>query len=187
MIVKKLHFPIYIFLLIISFALQSCKKEQQSILKTIDNSNYTKNITLAEKYINNQEFDSAFYYYSKIKSNSNPNKDQSKIIYCLLKLAYIHQVHGDYASSESNATEAIQFFQNNTDSYYKVSIYNILGISYNNLYDYDNAIYYYNKALNLSEDELQKAIIEMSKSRAWFVYTLCILSSVLLAMDWFYD
>lgn len=160
MIVKKLHFPIYIFLLIISFALQSCKKEQQSILKTIDNSNYTKNITLAEKYINNQEFDSAFYYYSKIKSNSNPNKDQSKIIYCLLKLAYIHQVHGDYASSESNATEAIQFFQNNTDSYYKVSIYNILGISYNNLYDYDNAIYYYNKALNLSEDKLQKAIIK---------------------------
>ena len=160
MIVKKLHFPIYIFLLILSFGLQSCKKEQQSILKTIDKSNYTKNITLAEKYINNQEFDSAFYYYSKIKSNSNPNKDQSKIIYCLLKLAYIHQVQGDYASSESNATEAIQFFQNNTDSYYKVSIYNILGISYNNLYDYDNAIYYYNKALNLSEDELQKAIIK---------------------------
>jgi signal transduction histidine kinase/Flp pilus assembly protein TadD len=160
MIVKKLHFLIYIFLLILSFGLQSCKKEQKSILKTIDNSNYTKNITLAEKYINNQEFDSAFYYYNKIKSNSNPNKDQNKIIYCLLKLAYIQQVQGDYSSSESNATEAIQFFQNNTDSYYKVSIYNILGISYNNLYDYDNAIYYYNKALNLSEDELQKAIIK---------------------------
>lgn len=157
MIVKKLHFPIYIFLLILSFGLKSCKKEQQSIIKTIDNSNYTKNITLAEKYINNQEFDSAFYYYNKIKSNSNPNKDQNKIIYCLIKLAYIQQVKGDYSSSQSNATEAIKFFQNNTDSYYKVSIYNILGISYYNLYDYDSAIYYYNKALDLSEDELQKA------------------------------
>jgi signal transduction histidine kinase len=160
MIVKKLHFPIYIFLLILSFWLQSCKKEQQTIPKTIDNTYYKKNISLAERYINNQEFDSAFYYYNKIKSNSNPNKDQNKIIYCLLKLAYIQQVQGDYSSSESNATEAIQFFQNNTDSYYKVSIYNILGISYNNLYDYENAIYYYNRALNLSEDELQKAIIK---------------------------
>ena len=41
--------------------------------------------------------------------------------------------------------------------------------------------------IDLGNLELQKAIIEMSKSRAWFVYTLCILSSVLLAMDWFYD
>ena len=41
--------------------------------------------------------------------------------------------------------------------------------------------------IEMGNMELQKAIIEMSKSRAWFVYTLCILSSVLLAMDWFYD
>ncbi|KIA87727.1 tetratricopeptide repeat-containing sensor histidine kinase [Flavobacterium sp. AED] len=160
MALQKQHFPIYFFLLILSFGLQSCKKEQQSIQKKIDNSNYIKNITLAEKYINNQEFDSAFYYYNKIKSNSNPNKDQDKIIYCLLKLAYIQQVKGDYSSSESSATEAIQYFQKNTDSYYKVSIYNILGINYKNLYDYDNAIYYYNKALNLSEDEIQKIVLK---------------------------
>jgi signal transduction histidine kinase/Flp pilus assembly protein TadD len=160
MVLQKLHFPIYILLLVQLFVLQSCKKEQQNIHKTIDNSSYTKNITLAEKYINNQEFDSAFYYYNKIKSNSNPNKDQDKIIYCSLKLAYIQQVQGDYSSSESSATEAIQFFQKETDSYYKVSIYNILGINYKNLYDYDNAIYYYNKALDLSEDELQKAVLK---------------------------
>ncbi|WP_152556910.1 ATP-binding protein [Flavobacterium sp. 83] len=144
----------------LSLLLQSCNKEPQSIHKTTDNSNYTTNITLAEKYINDQEFDSAFYYYNKIKSNSNPNKDQDKIIYCLLKLAYIQQVQGDYSSSESSATEAIQFFQKNTDPYYKVSIYNIMGINYKNLYDYDNAIYYYNKALNLSEGELQKVILK---------------------------
>eukprot|EP00834_Sanchytrium_tribonematis_P003894 NODE_168_length_14557_cov_0.729008.p8 type:complete len:206 gc:universal NODE_168_length_14557_cov_0.729008:2537-3154(+) len=41
--------------------------------------------------------------------------------------------------------------------------------------------------LDLGNLELQKAIIEMSKSRSWFVYTLCILSSVLLFMDWYHD
>eukprot|EP00835_Amoeboradix_gromovi_P003433 NODE_226_length_13883_cov_0.528729.p7 type:complete len:203 gc:universal NODE_226_length_13883_cov_0.528729:9440-10048(+) len=41
--------------------------------------------------------------------------------------------------------------------------------------------------LDLGNLELQKSIIQMSKSRSWFVYTLCILSSVLIAIDWFYD
>ena len=68
MTLQKLHFPIYILLLVQLFVLQSCKKEKQGTHKTIDYSNYTKNITLAEKYINNQEFDSAFYYYNKAEN-----------------------------------------------------------------------------------------------------------------------
>ena len=41
--------------------------------------------------------------------------------------------------------------------------------------------------LELGNNELQKALEEMTKSRAWFSYTLCVLSSVLLFLDWFYD
>ena len=69
-------------------------------------------------------------------------------------------MQGDYSSSETSATEAISYFRKTTNPYYKVAIYNILGINYKNLFDYENAIYYHNKALNLSEDELQKGIIK---------------------------
>ncbi len=41
--------------------------------------------------------------------------------------------------------------------------------------------------LDLGNLELQKALLEMSKSRSWFIYTLVVLSSLLLALDWFYD
>lgn len=159
MIAKKLHFPIFIFLLVCVFTIQSCKKNPDSV-PLENNQNYAKCITLAEKYINEQEFDSAFFYYYKIKSTCNPKKDQNKIIYCLSKLAYIQQVQGDYTSSETTATEAITLFQKDTESQYKVSIYNILGINYINIFDYKNSIYYYNQALQESKVELQKVIIK---------------------------
>jgi signal transduction histidine kinase len=160
MILKKLHFPIYILLLMQLFASQSCKRETQNISILKKNTDYSKQLTLAEKYFGSQDYDSAFYYYNKIKTNSDVNKDQDKIIYSLLKMATIEQIQGDYSSSETSATEAISFFQKNTDSYYKCYVYNLLGINYKNIFDLDNAIYYYDQALKLSTDELQKAILK---------------------------
>jgi signal transduction histidine kinase len=72
----------------------------------------------------------------------------------------IQQIQGDYVSSESTATEVIPLFQKTTDSSYKVAIYNSLGINYKELFDFDNAILYYNKALNLSEDGIQKVVLQ---------------------------
>jgi signal transduction histidine kinase len=160
MTTKKLHFPIYILLLMQLFASQSCKRETQNISKLKKNTDYSKQLTLAEKYFGSQDYDSAFYYYNKIKTNSDVNKDQDKIIYSLLKMATIEQIQGDYSSSETSATEAISFFQKNTDSYYKCYAYNLLGINFKNIFDLDNAIYYYDQALKLSIDELQKAILK---------------------------
>ncbi|MBF4515507.1 ATP-binding protein [Flavobacterium sp. ANB] len=70
------------------------------------------------------------------------------------------QIQGDYSGSETNATEAIPFFTKKTNSYYVVAIYNILGINYKNIFDFNNAILYYNLAYKFSEDDLQKSIIK---------------------------
>nr|WP_315203773.1 ATP-binding protein [uncultured Flavobacterium sp.] len=75
-------------------------------------------------------------------------------------MSTIEQIQGDYSSSETSATEAISFFQKNTNPFYKCYAYNLLAINYKNLFDYHSAIYYYNHAYNLSEDELAKAIIK---------------------------
>ena len=160
MILKKLLFPIYILLLLLLFVLQSCKKEQQNIRKSKSIANYSKYITLAEKYFENQKNDSAFYYYNKIKSTSDVSTDNEKIIYSLLKMAIIQQNEGDYSSSETTATEALLLFQKDTNPAYKCSLFNILGINYENLYDYDNAVYYYNQAYNQADNELQKAVLK---------------------------
>ena len=160
MILKKLLFPIYILLLLLLFVLQSCKKEQQNIPKSKSIANYSKYITLAEKYFENQKNDSAFYYYNKIKSTSDVSTDNEKIIYSLLKMAIIQQNEGDYSSSETTATEALILFQKDTNPAYKCSLFNILGINYENLYDYNNAVYYYNQAYNQADNELQKAVLK---------------------------
>ncbi|MCV9930440.1 ATP-binding protein [Flavobacterium sp. LS1R49] len=75
-------------------------------------------------------------------------------------MASTQQIQSDYTGSETNATEAISFFNNSTKSYYKCAIYNILAINYQNLTDYDNAIYYYNLAYKQTNDELQKVILK---------------------------
>ena len=159
MILKKFHFLIFLLVPIILMTLQSCKKEQQISPESKSNFDYDKTLDLAEKNLGSQNFDSAFYYYNKIKSNCDPNKEEDEIIYALLRMAYIQQTQGDYSSSETSATEAISYFKKNTDSYYKVASYNLLAINYKQLFDFDNSIYYYKQALNLAEDNLQKAVI----------------------------
>jgi signal transduction histidine kinase len=140
------------------FALQSCKKERQNTTKS--NTDYSKYLTLAENYFENRKNDSAFYYYNKSKLACDITADSEKIIYSLLKMAIIQQNEGDYSSSETTATEAIPFFQKTTNPYYKCAVYNILGINYENLLDFDNAINYYNRAYHQATDKLQKAVLK---------------------------
>ncbi|WP_348810781.1 tetratricopeptide repeat-containing sensor histidine kinase [Flavobacterium maritimum] len=156
---KKVHSPIFV-LLGLFFILQSCEKQQTIPTTAKTKTAYEIYIDRAEKYYGTDQFDSAFYYYNKIKSNSDLNKDQDKILYSLLKMAAIQQIQGDYVSSEATATETIPLFQKTTDPYYKIAIYNSLGINYKELFDFDNAILYYNKALDFTKDELTKTILK---------------------------
>ena len=160
MILKKLNSPFFILLFLCFIGFLSCKKELDTAPKTKKNPEYHHFFSLAEKHFKDQMYDSAYYYYNKSKLACNIATDHEKIIYSSLKMAIIQQMQGDYSSSETSATEAISYFRKTTNPYYKVAIYNILGINYKNLFDYENAIYYHNKALNLSEDELQKGIIK---------------------------
>ena len=160
MLQKKLHFPIIILLLAMFFALSSCKKKQPNNSKPKTNTNYSVYFNLAEKHLVNQENDSAFYYYNKSKLACNLTTDNEKIIYSLLKMSIIQQNESDYSSSETTVTEAISFFQKTTNPYYKCAVYNILGINYENLLDFDNAIINYNLAYQQATDELQKAILQ---------------------------
>ena len=170
MILKKLHFPILV-LLTLLLLLQSCEK------KSINQPNKKSNITeidslidLGDKHFENVEYDSAYYFHNKAKSLCDVNTDHTRIIYSLVRMSEIQQNQGDYTGSETTAIEALPFLTKTLDPSYECSIYNLLGIVYTKLYDYDNALYYYNKGLNLKIDTILKlkfkhniAVVYMAK------------------------
>lgn len=162
MILKKLHFPILV-LLAIFLILQSCEKKpiiqaaNTTRLAAID-----RLIDLGDKYLEKTEYDSAYYYHNKAKSMCNPTTDNTRIIYSLTRMSEIQQNQCDYSGSETTAIEALPFLNKTMDSTYECSIYNLLGVVYMNLYAYDNALNYFNKASHLQIDAIRKLKIQQN-------------------------
>lgn len=162
MILKKLHFPILV-LLAIFLVLQSCEKkpiiqaDNTTRLAAID-----RYIDLGDLHLEKVNYDSAYYYHNKAKSLCNPTTDNTRIIYSLTRMSEIQQNQGDYSGSETTAIEALPFLNKTMDSTYECSIYNLLGVVYLNLYDYDNAFNYFNKASHLQIDAIRKLKIQQN-------------------------
>ena len=159
MILKKLNSPFLILLLLLLTGLISCKNETINTAEPKSNVDYQNHFLKAEKHFDNQVYDSAFFYYNKSKLACDVLSESEKIIYSLLKMAIIQQIQGDYSNSETTITEAMPLFQETTKTEYKIAAYNVLGINYERLYDFKNAVLYYNKALDVTSDPLQKAIL----------------------------
>ncbi|MEM0577162.1 tetratricopeptide repeat-containing sensor histidine kinase [Flavobacterium polysaccharolyticum] len=160
MILQKVHFPFFIIQLLLGCFFFSCTRKTPTVNEVTPVSAYHQYITTAEDFYAKGVYDSAYYYYNQIRTQSSTKTEGDKIVYSLLKMAAIQQTQGDYVGSEATATEALPFFQKNTEAQYKVAIYNTLGINYKNLFDYANAIQYYQKASALADTPLQKAIIQ---------------------------
>ncbi|MFV8336010.1 ATP-binding protein [Flavobacterium sp. RSP29] len=161
MILKKLHTIVYSLSLLFFLILHSCEKKTLNNLQKKDNTDeIDRLIDLGDKYFEKSEYDSSYYYFNKAKSACDEKKDVSKIIYTISNLATIQQNQGDYSGSETTAMEAIPFLEKTINPNYKWNIYTILGNNYLYAYDYENALYYYNKALNLKTDQLRKSDIK---------------------------
>jgi len=160
MILQRVRFPFFISLLLLGTFLFSCSRSEPSTNKVPPETAYDKYVSPAEDFYAKGVYDSAYYYYNQICTKSDAKTDVDKIVYSLLKMAAIQQTQGDYVGSEATATEALSYFQKNTEAQYKVSIYNTLGINYQHLFDYTNAIRYYQKASAVADTPLQKAVIQ---------------------------
>jgi signal transduction histidine kinase len=159
MVFRKLHFLIYILLLSLLFVIQSCeKKPKNNSPKKKDLTEINRLLAVGHKHYENEEFDSSYYYYSKAKYAAEIKKDTSRIIHSIGWLSQIQRNQGDYAGSETTAVEALPLLEN-TDKFPngKWNIYNQLGNIYLFTFDNDNALYYFNKALNVKTDEIENA------------------------------
>lgn len=124
------------------------------------NNRYQLYIDKAEKDFEKQNYTQAFYNYEEAKAACNSNLEKDKIIYCLIQMSAIQMRQSDYSGSESSATEAISFFTNDTNLDFQTFIYNILGLNYLELNNYEASLNNYKKSLSITKTELSKLIIQ---------------------------
>ena len=139
------------FCLVIFFFFLSCE-EKTTVAVQATNSKKEASL-FQEKALNELQqnnFNSAFYYFNKSKIKSESIKDSANIAYNLVQMASIQQINGDYYGSKETLTEALPYVKN--DYNYIAAIYNYFGIADKELSIYDDAIFYYNEAIKASKD-----------------------------------
>ena len=169
MFFKKLYFPVYIAVLIVLTFLQSCnKKPKDSTPKKFDRVEINKFLELGYKHHESLKYDSSYYYFNKAKYAAEIKKDTSIIIHSLGWMAQIQNNLGDYSGSETTAIEALNLLENTEKyPYGETNIYIILGNAYLETYENDNAIFYFNKAINSKTDEDTKSGIKNNIAMAY--------------------
>ncbi len=150
----------YFFALFIFFA---CQQKTDTNFATSVNENSSED-TLIKQYSERaaqfqaeNQFDSAFSYYSKSKDRALLAKDSAYVSYNLIAMAQIQQSFADYASSEETLTDALPFLEENSDNY--LATLNMFGIAAKEVKNYDEAIQYYMKLVSLSKDSIRQASV----------------------------
>ncbi|MFL0354739.1 tetratricopeptide repeat protein [Xanthomarina sp. GH4-25] len=105
----------------------------------------------------------AFVFYRNKKDLSLKQLDTINAIYNLRQIAIIQKKLGILYDSETSAIEALSLLDilpiDKTTKESKTGIYNHLGRVYSEKKDYDNAIIYYKKALDLAETKVQDLVL----------------------------
>ncbi|PIF71613.1 tetratricopeptide repeat-containing sensor histidine kinase [Flavobacterium sp. 2] len=134
------------FYFIILLFLFSC--EEKKTITTNTESIRKEALSLRNKAIENyekQNFNTSFYQFNKSKQLYEKLKDSANIGYIQIQIACIQQTNGDYYGSKETVTEALPYAKKNKQ--YIATINNLLGIADKELSLYDDAIFYYKKAV----------------------------------------
>jgi signal transduction histidine kinase len=152
---------IYLQIVFVLFILISCQKNNDDVIIIPHNKAEVKKlIVVADRFYNNKNFDSAFYYYNKVKFICNPITDSENFVGIVNRMAEIQQNQADYIGSESTVTEAIPYLKYIKNPDYAWNTYITLSINYLNTYDYKKAILYNQKAFELKSKPWQKLAAE---------------------------
>ena len=120
-----------------------------------DSLNYYRNLALRPK--NSNDLANTYAFFKQRSEQSSKNKDTLDVIYNLRYIAIVQFELGLLKESEATAVLAMQFIDglqksNDTIDEHRLGINNHLGRVYTELKDYDSALKYFNKALELQQD-----------------------------------
>jgi signal transduction histidine kinase len=137
----------------------ACQQSSKPETKQKESAQYIQATKYSEKgdtFYFAKKFDSALFYYSKSKEIFEVEKDTAYTAYNLIQIAGIQQTFGDYNGSEETLTESLPLLQKNPA--YLLAAYNLLGIAAKELYNYPDAIKYYNQVLEQTEKNVLKTV-----------------------------
>lgn len=154
---KQKHKIISLYIILIFIILFSCQKQESSKVAANDTKEKAeKLIAIGDRFYDDQNFDSAFFYYNKAKFICNPKTETERFVSTLNSMAEIQRYQGDYTGSESTLTEALPHLKHIKNPKHIWNTYIELGNNYLFTYDYNNALSYYKKALSLNTSEWRK-------------------------------
>ena len=149
----------YIFFVLLLLSCQNAinpNTNVQKVTNTKDTKKYNEYYNPAQKLINVRN-DSAFYYLYEVTENTN---DSLLLAYSATQMGIIQNDAGDYLGSIESLLKGIHFLdeKNAEHQEYLASIYNELAISCKNLKHFDDAIRYFNLAIQYSNDTTNRLI-----------------------------
>lgn len=110
--------------------------------------------------------DSAYYYFNNSKNEFIKLKDKEGIAKSSINIAMILNDLASYFESEKSSIEALENIKDNPNHPYLAPIYNNLAVSSGSLLNYEEELYWYNKALELTDDPYYVASIQHNQAVA---------------------
>lgn len=138
--------------------INSCKKKiQTDYTNGQDNFNYAK----ARKLRDSMKIDSAYYFYNLAKDDYKKMGDSLGIAQSLINMGIIQTNRGDFYGGIETSLEAEKYLRNDNDINVKANLarnFNNMAIASSFLYNYNDAIKFYQNTLKYTKDKNDRAV-----------------------------
>ncbi len=119
---------------------------------------------LGDYYTNSLRRDSAYSYYSKAEKLYQKLNDKVNLGGVYVSIATVQSYESDFLGSELSAIKALNALRDSNNKSKIYEAYNLLGIISNELKDYEKALEYHTKALNLAKENNMNVFHEKASS-----------------------
>ncbi len=102
----------------------------------------------------------AFYEYNNAKNYKKRINDSSWVGKNLYNMAIIQKTHNDFFGSKETITEALQYLNENKDTKYISSSYDVLATDHRKLLNHEEAIKYHLKAITSTQSDKDRLIYQ---------------------------
>lgn len=152
-------------LLFAILAICSCSKQTIKKKPAYHNPFYDK----AYEYLDAKQSDSAFFYFNKAKDLFVQQKDSLYTGKCLENMGIISTESGDYFGGQELSLSALPYFDQNNKAHfvYLAGNFNNLGVASYRLKNNEQAIKFYDQAIQYSVDSLKTHIYLNNKASSY--------------------
>lgn len=103
-------------------------------------------------YGSTEHLDSSYYYYTRAEKLALPVNDSVSLAAIFINKAFLQVRKSDFFGAELSASKALNFVENRPDKRKKYDAFNIIGVCASEMQNYNRAIDYYNRALEVTKE-----------------------------------